>query len=166
MCFAWSQAAEARRHVAKLAGQNAAGFYGISDPDGFVWWPPRPGQFRVFYCFYGTKEEVSSDLPLSLDLPEVSKLVPKLASESGFLGIVDSHGVTVQFMLHKAGNRVWMEIPAPEKRGSYGTCISPGDLQAKIESLPSQFSISSFPELSFQSWDASPTKKPWWKFRG
>ncbi len=41
MGFVWSQAAEARRTVAKLAEQNAVGFYDISDPDGFLWWPPR-----------------------------------------------------------------------------------------------------------------------------
>ncbi len=46
MCFAWPQAAEARYAVVKLAEQISVGIYDISDPDGFIWWPPRPGQGR------------------------------------------------------------------------------------------------------------------------
>ena len=154
MSFPWSQAVEAHQAVVKLIQIYSVGFYDISDPNGFVWWPPRPDQFGVFYCFHGNNEMIASDLPLSMDLDEVvSRLLPKLISDSDFLGIVNSNGVTLQFMYHKAGNRFWMEIPVPEKRGSYGSYLSPAELHARVESLPSGFSISTFPELQFQSWD-------------
>ncbi len=167
MCFAWSQADEAREAVTNLAAQCAVGFYDISDSQGFTWWPPKPGQYGVFYCFYGSKEEVSNNLPLSLEPSEVvSRLLPKLSSDSDFLGIVDSNGVTVQFMLHKAENRVWMEIPVPQERGSYGAYLPPEELRSIIEGLSGQFHLRHFPMLKFQSWDspAQPAKKPWWKF--
>lgn len=165
MCFAWSQAEEARRDVTKFAVQSSVGFYDISDPEGFIWRPPIPGQFGVFYCFYATREEVTSGLPFSLNLEEVtSRLLPKLESDSDFIGIVDVNGVTVQFMFHKADNRIWMEIPSPEKRGSYGKYILLSELHDEIKNLPSEFSVSGFPEMKFQSWDAQTPKKKWWKF--
>ena len=40
MRFAWSQSSDARRAVIELAEKNTVGFYDISDPQGFVWWPP------------------------------------------------------------------------------------------------------------------------------
>lgn len=165
MSFTWSQAEEAHRDVTKFAVQSSVGFYDISDSKGFIWRPPIPGQFGVFYCFYATGEEVTSDLPVSLNLEKVtSRLLPKLESDSDFIGIVDANGKTVQFMFHRADNCIWMEIPSPEKRGSYGKYILPFELHDEIKNLPSEFSVSRFPEMKFQSWDAQPPKKKWWKF--
>jgi len=166
MCFAWSQAEDAREAVVSLAQKTLVGFYDISGSQGATWQPSRPGQFSVFYCFNATNEEVPSNSSVSLDIENVvSQLLPKMTSESDFLGIVDSEGTTVQFMLHRSENRVWMEIPTPEEKGSYGTNLSPDDLPSTIKSLPTRFCVEDFPEFRFQSWEVSepPSAKPLWK---
>jgi len=43
MCFAWSQASEARIDVVTLAKKNSVGCYDISDTEGLIWRPDKPG---------------------------------------------------------------------------------------------------------------------------
>lgn len=165
MEFAWSQAAEARRTVIELARKNSVGFYDLGDPQGSVWRPPKADELGVFYFFGETQEEVTSELPRALKPKEIAReLAPRMVSDADFLGIVDRNGATLQFMYERARDRVWMEIPVPERRGSYGTYLWPGELRARIESLPEAFSLSAFSGLRFQSWDPPKTRRGWWKF--
>ncbi len=153
MCFAWSQAEEARRRVIDLAKLTSVGFYGISDPSELIRWPIQAGEFDVFYCFHASGEEVPSSTPLSMPLGAVvSELLPRLVHDTDFIGVVDGSGTTLQFMLLEADQRVWMEIPAPSDRGSYGTHVSLGDLPSVIGSLPAQFLVEAFPSLEFHPW--------------
>lgn len=109
--------------------------------------------YHIFYCCYSTNLEVSADEPIEVKNKEkvLDFALDVLRDPEDFFGIIDAKDVTCQFYVEDSGE-VWVEIPFPEKGGSYGKTIPLLQLGATIDQLGETFSIKMFPGLEFQSW--------------
>jgi hypothetical protein len=87
---------------------------------------------------------------------EIRKAIPRvLQARSDYFGVVDSANITLQFM-RGGGNRVWVEIPDPQKQGSYGRHSTMDVVLNLIKQLPTSLE-SLKPHLTFQSWQSGGT---------
>lgn len=114
--------------------------------------------YKVFYHCYSREVSAEADDNATMSAAEIVAQFPEiLLKPDDFFGIVDANGVTLQFMRNRV-ERVWMEIPCPEKEGSYGNHTN---LQAALEVLKQL--PESFEELKnglvFQSWEGDNDEK-------
>jgi hypothetical protein len=94
-----------------------------------------PGDYKVFYCVHQKKECVSPDHPTSMSRDAAMGLMKTAATEKdAFLGFVDSKDVTLQFYTRQP-HRIWVEIPVPERKGSYGRVLTEDKALAVIRGL-------------------------------
>ena len=109
--------------------------------------------YQIFYCCYSTDLEVSADEPLEVKNKEkvLDFALDVLREPEDFFGVIDANDMTCQFYVEESGD-VWVEIPFPEKKGSYGKSIPLTGLGSVIDRLDVTFSIEMFPGLEFQSW--------------
>jgi hypothetical protein len=108
--------------------------------------------YRVFYCCYSTDSRIESEVAVPAD----KRLFLVLASQvllkaTDFFGIIDAHGGVLQFYIEKDG-RIWMEVPAPEKKGSYGCHITKNEMESVLRDPPVYFTPGKFPKLEFTAW--------------
>ncbi|MCB9891415.1 MAG: hypothetical protein H6833_07200 [Planctomycetes bacterium] len=107
---------------------------------------------RVFYCCYETEDRQDLDELQEIDRDSIIDLALQiLRSDGDFFGIVDEGGAALQFMV-QADSNVWMEVPAPERRGSYGCTIRWGDVEGVLRDLNLPLGRGDLPGLSFQAW--------------
>ncbi len=114
--------------------------------------------YNVFYHCYSREVSAEADDNATMSAAEIVAQFPEiLLKPDDFFGIVDANGVTLQFMRNRV-ERVLMEIPFPEKEGSYGNHTN---LQAALEVLKQL--PESFEELKnglvFQSWEGDNDEK-------
>ncbi len=73
----------------------------------------------VFYCAYQIDECLEEPSPIADR--EVQKLLPVIAErKKNFIGFIDEYGVVLQFYIDDI-DKIWVEIPYPKEKGSYGT---------------------------------------------
>ena len=107
--------------------------------------------YRAFYCCQSTNEVVQSADAYEIELDWARNIVWDILRDDGdFFGLTDDAGTTVQFMREKGS--VWMEIPSPDDRGSYGKYIDVSEVGAAIVSLPPKLSHQGMDGLEFQAW--------------
>lgn len=107
--------------------------------------------YRAFYGCYSTNEVVDPSNAYKIELDWAQNIVLDiLRDDRDFFGLSDDRGVTLQFI--RSGDTVWMEIPIPAKRGSYGRTVSIDEVRQIIKSLPDAIEVDAIPGLSFQSW--------------
>jgi hypothetical protein len=108
--------------------------------------------FPVFYTSYSTGESVADESPVNMLASEIVQTIPQvLRARSDFFGVIDSQDTTLQFM-RGGGNRVWMEIPDPQKQGSYGRHLTMEMVLELMAQLPKSFELLKS-HLTFQSWE-------------
>lgn len=115
-------------------------------------------QYHVFYCFYANPElgEVPSEAPLRMDLTQICQtLLPNLKEPGDFVGLVDANAVTLQTCKEEGENEYWVEIPMPEKKGSYGKHCSLAEMLEIFKNAPEQFTLAAFAQFHFEPWDVS-----------
>lgn len=113
----------------------------------------EPQRYRVFYCFYAEDAELPADNALDLDLEEIySELLGRLTSDGDYLGMVDGQGHTLQIMYQATDDHYWVEIPCPERQGSYGCEMDFDHIVDLMKSLPTRFVPQAIPDLAFTAW--------------
>jgi hypothetical protein len=112
-----------------------------------------PGDYKVFYCVRQKKECVSPEHPASMPREEAVGLMRRASAEKdAFLGFVDSKDVTLQFYTRQP-HKIWVEIPAPEKKGSYGTLLTEEKALAVIQNLSGDLAQQKTAlGLKFEAW--------------
>ncbi len=112
-----------------------------------------PRDYRVFYCVHQKKECVSPDHSAAMSRDAAVNLMKTAATEKGaFLGFVDSKDVTLQFYTRQP-HKIWVEIPAPEKKGSYGALLTEEKALAVIRDLSGDLeSQKATLGLKFEAW--------------
>ncbi len=153
VCFAWSQASAANKSVRRLAAKHGVGFFDVSRTPGVIWRPDEAPLFDVFYWLQEPNEEVAANRPVAMQVDDViANLVPRMTREGDFVGLVDQNDNTLQFRRHLAQQAFWVEIPAPEQRGSFGSLVASTQLADLLRSLPATIKPTSFPQFRFQAW--------------
>jgi hypothetical protein len=107
--------------------------------------------FHAFYACDSTEEVVLSADAYEIELDWAKNIVLDILREAGdFFGLTDDAGTTLQFMREE--DHVWMEIPAPAERGSYGQKITIEDVRPVLATLSDPIELSIFPDMKFQAW--------------
>jgi hypothetical protein len=110
-------------------------------------------RYRVFFCFCATGRSVDADDAIEMNEADIySELLGQLTEEGDFIGLMDANEVTLQVMYEKAADRFWVEIPCPDKGGSYGRHLHFDELVDLFKGLPANFSPSELPSLVFDAW--------------
>lgn len=107
--------------------------------------------FKAFYSCNSTEERVDSADAYDIDLKWAANIVVDILRDEGdFFGLTDGAGTTLQFM--RESESVWMEIPSPADRGSYGAHIAITDVRPTIVALPDLLDPKQLTNLDFQAW--------------
>jgi hypothetical protein len=112
-----------------------------------------PGDYKVFYCVHQKKECVAPEHPAPMSRDAAVNLMKTAAAEKdAFLGFVDSRDVTLQFYTRQP-HKIWVEIPAPEKKGSYGALLTEEKALAVIQNLSGDLARQKTAlGLKFEAW--------------
>jgi len=90
---------------------------------------------RVFYCIYQDDLCIKSHEPVKIDKPDINGLLNRVSvGEQNFIGFVDEDGVVIQFYVDAPDN-IWIEIPSPEEKGSYGKQIHYREMKSIVKDL-------------------------------
>jgi hypothetical protein len=109
-------------------------------------------KINVFYCCHATGEEVPSSRPIPIDRDQAIDIAKAmLKAPKDFVGFTDKNDSTLQFVVEEAGS-VWMEVPAPAERGSFGKSIAMHELDSVIGSMPMEFGVGCVPGMEFRPW--------------
>jgi hypothetical protein len=109
--------------------------------------------YKVFYSLDGGAGQVSSDRPVEMSEADIyTDLLGGLDEDGDFFGLIDDRATTLQVMYKGEDDSYWIEIPCPEKRGSFGCALSFDEITDLFKSLPERFSESMIPKLEFESW--------------
>lgn len=93
-----------------------------------------------------------SSNPVMIDKEKAVRVVQEILREPGdFIGFVDSSGMIIEFNYDESGE-VWVEIPYPDEKRSYGKLISKNDLESFIEKLPKDFTKKCIPGAEIREW--------------
>jgi hypothetical protein len=112
--------------------------------------------YRVFYTFYGSDMSVVHDEAIPMNEADIySELLGSLAEEGDFIGLIDNRGTTLQVMYDANDDAYLVEVPSPQRAGSYGARLSFNALADLFKALPSEFGPESLPLLQFRSWQAT-----------
>jgi hypothetical protein len=109
--------------------------------------------FRVFYCFYAENDVVLAADAAPMDVADIySELLGRLSSDGDFLGMTDEEGHTLQMMYDPDKDRYCVEIPSPERHGSYACNMDFDQVVELMKALPTQFVPAAIPGLEFETW--------------
>jgi TPR repeat protein len=107
----------------------------------------------VFYCLYQNDNCVKSSAATKLTKAKVLALVTKVKEhKKNFIGFIDESHTTLQFYLDDE-NKVWVEIPSPQKNGAYGKHIDVNKMQKIISDLKPPYSeYKKTLNLKYKAW--------------
>ncbi len=111
--------------------------------------------YRVFYTFYGSDRSVVADEAIPMNEADIYSELGSLAADGDFIGLIDNWGTTLQVMYEADDDAYWVEVPSPQRGGSYGARLSFDALADLFKALPSEFGPESLPLLQFRSWQAT-----------
>jgi len=108
---------------------------------------------EVFYCAYQVGNCAETEKPVKLDTTEISELIVLVVKEKeNFIGFTDSNGTILQFYVDDI-NVIWVEVPYPKRKGSYGTLIDIKGMQEIVGSLKQPYlSYKTQLGMEFYSW--------------
>lgn len=109
--------------------------------------------YKVFYCVHHKAECVSSENPKTMSRQDALAVMKTVVAEKdAFLGFVDSKDVTLQFYAQEP-HKIWVEIPTPEMKGSFGTLLSEPKALDVVRNLSGDFEGEKKAlGLKFQAW--------------
>jgi hypothetical protein len=94
---------------------------------------------KVYYYNTLSDEQVSPDAPEDMEGRTVMRLASMILKEKGsFIGFVDSQGTNLQFYSDGI-NDILLDIPTPEKSGSYQTKVDQKTAMELILTLEEPF---------------------------
>jgi len=108
---------------------------------------------KVFYCTYQNDECVESNNPIQVNKSDMNELVQQVGKiKKNFIGFVDKDGTTLQFYVDIT-DKIWLEIPVPEEKGSYGIYINQSVMETIIKNLNEPYlNLKDKLKLNFQTW--------------
>ncbi len=109
-------------------------------------------EMNSFYNCRSSGDEVLSSSPVTFDKDTAISVAQQILREpKDFIGFTDFYGTTIQFHFDESGE-IWVEIPFPQKGGSYGKHISLYDVENFIKELPETFTKECIPNGRFEAW--------------
>ncbi|MBW2672222.1 MAG: hypothetical protein JRD89_02250 [Deltaproteobacteria bacterium] len=122
----------------------------MTDPDS----PQRP-PWRCYFLDANSGCAVSADSPLPVELPVALELTAVIVCQPrfGFVGLIDAHDLVVQFA-GQAGGEVIMDVPCPERKGSWQARLSPAECCRRVKALAEhgRIDVANYPDLDFVQW--------------
>jgi hypothetical protein len=109
--------------------------------------------YRAFCNLGGGAKEISPASPVPMSEPEIrSELLGGLVEDGDLFGLVDDSETTLQVMFDADTSSYWVEIPRPDKEGSFGCSLSLEQLKDVFADLPDRFTEAMLPGMEFESW--------------
>lgn len=124
-------------------------------------------EYRMFFTDYCEDKSLPSQEAEARELESILHSMDcVLHMPRNFLGITDSAGTTIQFMVNE-DNSIFVDVPAPNEKGSYSMTTDLASCISLVRELNGNIDLKNYSQLQFAPWgaptDEVPTK-PWWKF--
>ena len=112
------------------------------------------GNLQLFYCIHSEHNCVDPSAAVPSNPAKALAVAEKaLSSEDDFVGFTDVHETTLQFYVEDADS-VWVDMPVPERKGSYGMHTNRAKALQIISRLSPPLSrYRSELHLEFKEWD-------------
>ena len=112
------------------------------------------GSLQLFYCIHSEHNCVDPSAAIPSNNENALAVAEKaLSSKDDFVGFTDVHETTLQFYVDGADS-VWVDMPVPERKGSYGVHINRAKALQIISRLSPPLSrYRSELHLEFKEWD-------------
>ena len=112
------------------------------------------GSLQLFYCIHSEHNCVDPSAAIPSNHAKAVAVAEKaLSSNDDFVGFIDAHETTLQFYVDGADS-VWVDMPVPERKGSYGVHINRAKALQIISRLSPPLSrYRSELHLEFKEWD-------------
>ena len=112
------------------------------------------GNLQLFYCIHSEQNCVSPSAAVPFNHAKALAVAEKaLSSKDDFVGFTDVHETTLQFYVDGADS-VWVDMPVPERKGSYGVHTNRAKaLQIISRVSPPLSRYRSELHLEFKEWD-------------
>ncbi len=108
--------------------------------------------YRTFYHRAATDDTVESDDAQFMDRDTViATAMQILRDPKDFFGVIDESGTTLQFLVEDDGS-VWVEVPRPSERGSYGKRIPVEDVEPLLLAFGDAIHNDSVTGFVFRHW--------------
>jgi hypothetical protein len=109
---------------------------------------------RLFYCVHAEERCMDSSAPVRLDATKALATARKaLTAKDDYVGFVDADETTLQFYM-EGPDSVLIDMPVPEKKGSYGVRTSRAEALRIIGRLSPPLSrYRSELKMEFAKWD-------------
>lgn len=108
---------------------------------------------KVFYSIYQMDKEVPSNQAAPIAKGKITTLLNNVSKgEKNFIGFIDNDDVTIQFYVDTL-DKIWIEIPFPSEKGSYGKHVSVSEMHQIVSTLsPPYHQYKSKLNLHFEAW--------------
>ena len=112
------------------------------------------GSLQLFYCIHSEHNCVDPSAAIPSNNENALAVAEKaLSSKDDFVGFTDVHETTLQFYVDGAYS-VWVDMPVPERKGSYGVHTNRAKaLQIISRVSPPLSRYRSELHLEFKEWD-------------
>ena len=112
------------------------------------------GSLQLFYCIHSEHNCVDPSAAIPSNNENALAVAEKaLSSKDDFVGFTDVHETTLQFYVDGADS-VWVDMPVPERKGSYGVHTNRAKALQIISRLSPPLSrYRSELHLEFKEWD-------------
>ena len=112
------------------------------------------GSLQLFYCIHSERNCVDPSAAIPSNRAKALAVAEKaLSSKDDFVGFTDVHETTLQFYVDGADS-VWVDMPVPERKGSYGVHTNRAKaLQIISRVSPPLSRYRSELHLEFKEWD-------------
>ena len=112
------------------------------------------GSLQLFYCIHSERNCVDPSAAIPSNRAKALAVAEKaLSSKDDFVGFTDVHETTLQFYVDGADS-IWVDMPVPERKGSYGVHTNRAKALQIISRLSPPLSrYRSELHLEFKEWD-------------
>jgi len=112
------------------------------------------GSLQLFYCIHSEHNCVDPSAAIPSNNENALAVAEKaLSSKDDFVGFTDVHETTLQFYVDGADS-IWVDMPVPERKGSYGVHTNRAKALQIISRLSPPLSrYQSELHLEFKEWD-------------
>ena len=112
------------------------------------------GSLQLFYCIHSERNCVDPSSAIPSNRAKALAVAEKaLSSKDDFVGFTDVHETTLQFYVD-GEDSVWVDMPVPERKGSYGVHTNRAKaLQIISRVSPPLSRYRSELHLEFKEWD-------------
>jgi len=108
--------------------------------------------YQAFHYFLNNSAQ-DPENPQPVKTDDICKdLLDNLKQDGDYFGLVDENDASLQVFFDADEQNYWVEIPVPEKQGSFGAILTYDELSALLKKLPGCFKPELFPDFEFNPW--------------